>query len=64
MAQQRLKPVPLHQWEVRVRGDPLFLVLIDTLFDHENRIRVLEGKPEITKQQALQAFRNRLQGRT
>ena len=30
---------------------------IKTLFDHENRIRVLEGRPEVTVEQLKTAFR-------
>lgn len=59
----RFKPEPARQWDKKTHGDPLFTVLIDTLFDQENRIRVLEGKAPVSRQQALQAFKQRLKER-
>lgn len=60
MSIRRFKPARLQQWDTLVRADSLFRVLIEVLFDHENRIRALEGKAPITKNQALQAFKQRL----
>ncbi len=61
MTIKRFKSEPTKQWDKQVRSDPLFKVIIDILIVHENRIRVLEGKAPITRKQALQAFKQRLQ---
>jgi len=42
-----------------IKHDPVLRALFETLFDQEKRLRVLEGKPPLSKAQARAALRSR-----
>ncbi len=46
----------------RIGRDPILKPLFEVMFNQENRLRALEGKPALTRTQARQALRDRYTG--
>jgi len=46
-----------NQFDRRIKSDPLLKTLLEVMFNQENRIRTLEGRPTISRSQAQASLR-------
>lgn len=50
------------QFDRRITSDPILRTLFEVMFEQENRLRVLENRPAVTRAQALASLRSTFTG--
>ena len=63
MSARRWRPgTATQEFDRKISGDRVLRALFEVMFDQENRLRALEGRPALTRKQAQAALRQRYVG--